>query len=317
MLVRLDGDLGGLFRAADRRALRCGRAGGTAPAEDRCHPIPCGEVRLVVARATATPRRGEWRRRPAATSWISSPLPNGRPTGAETTTSPTACSPRCRLERHPRPAWVVVSAGTGGTSSTIGRHIRYRQHGAPQTKLCVVDPERSVFFDAFRTGDWTLRISASSRIEGIGRPRVEPSFLPSVVDRMMRVPDAASIAAVHWLETVIGRKCGGLTGTNLVGALTLAEEMITAREGGSLVTLICDPGERYLGSYYDAGWLREEGLDPRPHQEWLETFRDYERPERQRSVSPSTRSTEANSVRVRTVPRERKRVSDVAVRPIA
>ena len=90
---------------------------------------------------------------------------------------------------------------------------------------------------------------------------------------MMRVPDAASIAAVHWLETVIGRKCGGSTGTNLVGALTIAEEMISAREGGSLVTLICDPGERYLGTYYDAGWLREEGLDPRPHLDWLETFR--------------------------------------------
>ncbi len=179
-----------------------------------------------------------------------------------------------RLERHPRPAWVVVSAGTGGTSSTIGRHIRYRQRGAPQTRLCVVDPERSVFFDAFRTGDSTLRIAASSRIEGIGRPRVEASFLPSVVDRMMRVPDAASIAAIHWLETVIGRKCGGSTGTNLIGALTIAEEMIAARVGGSIVTLICDPGERYLGTYYDAGWLREEGLDPRQHQDWLETFRD-------------------------------------------
>ena len=185
-----------------------------------------------------------------------------------------------RLERHPRPAWVVVSAGTGGTSSTIGRHIRYRQRGAPQTKLCVVDPERSVFFDAFQTGDRTLRISASSRIEGIGRPRVEASFLPSVVDRMMRVPDAASIAAIHWLETVIGRKCGGSTGTNLVGALTIADEMIAAREGGSIVTLICDPGERYLGTYYDAGWLREEGLDLRPHLDWLETFRDDEKRER-------------------------------------
>jgi len=178
-----------------------------------------------------------------------------------------------RLERHPRPAWVVVSAGTGGTSSTIGRHIRYRQRGAPQTKLCVVDPERSVFFDAFRTGDWSLRSGSSSRIEGIGRPRVEASFLPGVVDRMMRVPDAASIAAIHWLETAIGRKCGGSTGTNLVGALTLADEMIAAGAGGSIVTLICDPGERYLSTYYDPGWIQAEGLDPRPFHDWLERFR--------------------------------------------
>ena len=55
---------------------------------------------------------------------------------------------------------------------------------------------------------------------------IEASFIPSVVDRMIRAPDAASIAAIHWLETVIGRKCGGSTGTNVYGALTLAEEMI-------------------------------------------------------------------------------------------
>ncbi len=177
-----------------------------------------------------------------------------------------------RLERHPRPAWVVVSAGTGGTSSTIGRHIRYRQRGPQPTRLCVVDPERSAFFEAFRSGDFTLRIEAASRIEGIGRPRVEASFLPDVVDRMMRVPDAASIATIHWLETVIGRKCGGSTGTNLYGALAIAEEMVAAGATGAIVTMICDPGERYLGTYYDAGWIESEGLDPLPHRQWLDGF---------------------------------------------
>lgn len=35
-----------------------------------------------------------------------------------------------------------MSPGTGGTSATIGRFIRYQQYN---TKLCVVDPENSVF----------------------------------------------------------------------------------------------------------------------------------------------------------------------------
>ena len=43
------------------------------------------------------------------------------------------------------PAWIVVGAGTGGTSATIGRYIRYRRHA---TRLCVVDPEDSAFFPA-------------------------------------------------------------------------------------------------------------------------------------------------------------------------
>ena len=73
--------------------------------------------------------------------------------------------------------------------------MRYSQRALAATRLCVADPENSVFFDSFSTGDRSLRIETSSRIEGIGRPRVEPSFLPDVVDRMVMVPDAASVAA--------------------------------------------------------------------------------------------------------------------------
>ena len=177
-----------------------------------------------------------------------------------------------QLERFPAPAWVAVSAGTGGTSSTIGRYMRYSQRAAAATRLCVVDPENSVFFDSFSTGDRSLRIETSSRIEGIGRPRVEASFIASVVDRMIRAPDAASIAAIHWLETIIGRKCGGSTGTNVYAALILADEMLAEGRTGSIVTLICDPGERYLSTYYNADWIVREGLDPRPYRDWLERF---------------------------------------------
>src|SRR5215472_12134841 len=70
-------------------------------------------------------------------------------------------------ERFPIPSWVVVSAGTGGTSSTIGRYIRYRRGLLGTTRLCVVDPENSVFFDFFRTGDRDRRVERGSRIEGI------------------------------------------------------------------------------------------------------------------------------------------------------
>ena len=129
-----------------------------------------------------------------------------------------------------------------------------------------------MFFESYCTGDRSLRIETSWRIEGIGRPRVEASFIAAVVDRMIRAPDAASIATIHWLETVIGRKCGGSTGTNVYAALILAKEMITQGRTGSIVTLICDPGDRYLSTYYDADWIAREGLDPRPYRNWLERF---------------------------------------------
>ena len=175
-------------------------------------------------------------------------------------------------EHHPVPHWVVVSAGTGGTSATIGRYIRYRAADFLGTKLCVVDPENSVFFDHFHSRDRSLVCERGSRIEGIGRPRVEPSFLPEVIDRMLKVPDAASIATIRWLEGVLGRKCGGSTGTNLYGTLTLAAKIAEAGESGSLVSMICDPGERYLHSYYSDDWIAQQGLDLDPYLEQLQTF---------------------------------------------
>ncbi|MGK0408119.1 MAG: cysteine synthase A [Shewanella psychromarinicola] len=155
-------------------------------------------------------------------------------------------------EPHPIPSWIVMSPGTGGTSATIGRYIRYQQQ---QTQLCVVDPENSVFYDYFHSGDATLVSDKSSKIEGIGRPRVEPSFIAGVIDSMIKIPDAASIATIQWLEQLIGRKTGASTGTNLYGALLLASQMRSAGQTGSIVTLICDAGERYLDTYYNPQWI--------------------------------------------------------------
>lgn len=168
-----------------------------------------------------------------------------------------------KLEQHPVPSYVVMSPGTGGTSATIGRYIRYQRLN---TRLCVVDPDNSVFLKYYKTGDESLTLDVGSRIEGIGRPRVEPSFIPGVVDEMRHIPDAASIATVHWLEKLLGRKVGPSTGTNLFGALQIASEMKARCETGSLVTLICDSGERYLDTCYDDEWIASQVGDIAP---WL------------------------------------------------
>ncbi len=165
-------------------------------------------------------------------------------------------------ETHPVPDWVVMSAGTGGTSATIGRYIRYRNLA---TRLCVVDVEHSVFYDAYRSGDLAATSPRGSRIEGIGRPRVEPSFLPGVIDHMIRVPDAASIAAMHVLSDRLFRRVGGSTGTNFFGLCWIAANMLREGREGSLVSLICDGGDRYAGTYYDPEWLAGNGLDIAPY----------------------------------------------------
>ncbi|WP_086873264.1 PLP-dependent cysteine synthase family protein [Kosakonia pseudosacchari] len=164
-------------------------------------------------------------------------------------------------EPHPQPDYIVMSAGTGGTSATIGRYIRSQGYG---TKLLVVDPENSVFLDYWQHRDAGLRSTVGSKIEGIGRPRVEPSFIADVVDEMLRVPDAASIATAQWLETQLGRKVGASTGTNMWGVLQLAARMREEGRKGSIVTLLCDSGERYLDTYYNPQWVAANFGDIEP-----------------------------------------------------
>jgi cysteine synthase A len=178
-----------------------------------------------------------------------------------------------QLEREPQPIpdWIVVCAGTGGTSATIGRFIRYHQ---VDTRLCVADPENSVFFDYFRTGRHDLTIDQASRIEGIGRPRVEPSFIKEVIDCIIKVPDEASIAAIHYLERLLNRKVGGSTGTNLYALLQLLSKIHTPERPVTLLSMICDAGERYTDTYYNTTWLDEQRIDISPYIRELERFFD-------------------------------------------
>jgi cysteine synthase len=154
-------------------------------------------------------------------------------------------------ERHPIPTCIVVGAGTGGTSATIGRYVRYHRYA---TKLCVADPEGSVFAKYFETGEAALT-SSGSKIEGIGRPQVEPSFIRELVDRMIEVKNVDSIAAMRALSHLLGRKVGPSTGTNFFAVISLAEEMRVRGARGAILSLLCDAGERYLPTYHREEWV--------------------------------------------------------------
>ncbi len=166
-------------------------------------------------------------------------------------------------ERFPVPEWIVCGAGTGGTSATLARYVRYRRH---DTRVLCVDPEHSVFFDHYRgclvgQRDDSLSHRCGSLIEGIGRPRVEASFIPGCVDAMLKVPDPLSLAAMRYISRRLDRRVGGSTGTSFVGVLAVAQRMRARGQRGSIVTILCDSGDRYAHSYYTERWYRQRGLD--------------------------------------------------------
>jgi cysteine synthase A len=158
------------------------------------------------------------------------------------------------------PDWIVCGAGTGGTSATIGRYLRYAGSSA---RLCIAEPAGAAFAQGGgRGGDRQAVARTATVIEGIGRARVEPCFVFEVADAVHEVEDAASIAGALLLERLTGTLYGGSSGTNLVAAMALAYAMQSRGERGSIVLLLCDRGERYKETLFEPGWRERQGLDP-------------------------------------------------------
>ncbi len=110
------------------------------------------------------------------------------------------------LEPRKVPTWIVCGAGTGSTSATIGRYLRYR---GLDTRLCVAEPTGAAFANGWQTRNRSVLASQPTLIEGIGRSCVEPGFIFEVVDAVEQVDDADSIAAAWLLEDLLGCRYGG------------------------------------------------------------------------------------------------------------
>lgn len=169
-----------------------------------------------------------------------------------------------REDERPLPDWFVTGAGTGGTATCAGRYFHGTDAG---TRVLVVDPEDSAYFGFHACGKHPGGRLCASRVEGIGRPTVEPSFHAAMVDRMLTIPDAASFAAALWLSEKLGQRVGVSTGTNLVGAIELLQQ------GARFVTtLICDDADRYAGSLDNPRWLATQQLEILPWRNALDEW---------------------------------------------
>ncbi|TMR93405.1 PLP-dependent cysteine synthase family protein [Nonomuraea basaltis] len=184
-----------------------------------------------------------------------------------------------------RPHWVVTGAGTGATSATLGRWSQSHRtadtptsgtaddpasgDGSPsgtegggwRCRVAVADPDNSAYFPGWTLDTPDYATGMPSRIEGIGRPRIEPGFRADLVDLVVPVPDAASVAAARHIREITGLPVGGSSGTALWAALELVERMRARGEAGTVVSLIGDAADRHLATYHDDGWTAGKGLD--------------------------------------------------------
>ncbi len=147
-----------------------------------------------------------------------------------------------------------TSAGTGGTFAGTARFLK-AQHPALRTVL--IDPEGSSLYCYATAG--TLETSGDSNIEGIGIKRITDNFQGAPVDAARRIDDRAAIEMAHWLLREEGLFLGGSAALNVVGAARYAR---TLPAGSSVLTILCDGGERYRSRIYDPQWLAENECAP-------------------------------------------------------
>jgi cystathionine beta-synthase len=143
---------------------------------------------------------------------------------------------------------IVVSVGTGGTISGLGKYFKERK---PEVLIVGADPEGSVY-TAKSDDDLHPYL-----VEGIGKDTWPKTMDPDVVDEWVRVSDRESFRWARRLAREEGLLAGGSGGTSIYAAVQIAKRL---GSGKRVLMMIPDSGRNYLSKFYDDNWMLEHGF---------------------------------------------------------
>ncbi|MEO0882591.1 MAG: cysteine synthase A [Pseudomonadota bacterium] len=153
----------------------------------------------------------------------------------------------------------ICAVGSGGTLGGVSMALKERN---PDIQIGIADPGGAALYEYYKNGE--LKAEGSSITEGIGQGRVTANLENVVIDHPYRVHDAEALEVIFNLIQEEGLCLGGSAGINIAGAMKLAREL---GPGKTIVTVLCDYGNRYQSKLFNPDFLRSKDL---PVPEWME-----------------------------------------------
>jgi cysteine synthase A len=152
----------------------------------------------------------------------------------------------------------ISAVGSGGTLAGVAQALRAHN---PDVAIGLADPHGAALYSWYTDGE--LRSEGSSISEGIGQGRITANLEGLTIDRAYRISDEDMLLAIYDLVEHEGLVMGGSTGINVAGAIRMAQDL---GPGKTIVTLLCDHGQRYQSKIYNPLFLKERGL---PAPAWM------------------------------------------------
>ena len=169
----------------------------------------------------------------------------------------------------------VMSAGTGGTLTGVGSYLKEKKKKLNESiKIVLADPQGSVLYHRVKDGvayapqqsEKTLRrVRVDTITEGIGIDRLTQNFTKyeSCIDDALRISDQEAVNMAWHLLREEGLFVGSSSGINCTAAMQVAKEL---GPGHTIVTVLCDSGNRHLTKLYSSTFLETQGLEIRPEE---------------------------------------------------
>ncbi len=151
----------------------------------------------------------------------------------------------------------VCAVGSGGTLAGVAAALQPKG-----VKMALADPMGAALYSYYTTGEF--KSEGSSITEGIGQGRITANLEGFTPDMAYQIPDDEALPIVFDLLEEEGLCLGGSSGINVAGAIRMARDM---GPGNTIVTVLCDYGNRYQSKLFNPDFLKEKGL---PYPKWLD-----------------------------------------------